>query len=118
MVAAGLFLVMAPAIGTVAANAVAFVICAIANAAANRRYTFALHGRAGRSRHFTATLILGVVPLLLTTLVLVAFDLDSMTSLGVALLAVLVINGAATALKFVLLRRWVYGADVRPGRDR
>jgi len=50
--------------------------------------------------------------------VLVAFDLAGMTSLGVALLAVLVINGAATALKFVLLRRWVYGADVRPGRDR
>ena len=118
VVAAGLFLTMAPAIGTVVANAVAFVICAIANAAANRRYTFALQGRAGRSRHFTATLVLGVVPLLLTTAVLVAFDLAGMTSLGVALLAVLSINGASTVLKFVLLRRWVYAAELGSGQER
>ncbi|UDY37868.1 glycosyltransferase [Dermatobacter hominis] len=116
VVAAALFLLTAPTIGTVAANAVAFAICAVANAAANRRFTFDLRGRSGRSRHFLGTLLLGAVPLVVSTAVLVLLDLAGATGLVLPLLAVLVVDGCTAALKFVLLRRWVYapGADPIP----
>lgn len=114
VVAAVLFLLMAPTIGMVAANAVAFAMCAVANAAANRRFTFALRGRAGRSRHFLGTIMLGAVPLVVSTVALVALDLAGVTSLLVGLVAVLGTNAAAAALKFLVLRRWVYAADADP----
>jgi putative flippase GtrA len=114
VVAAALFLAMAPTIGTVAANAVAFAICAVANAAANRRFTFALRGRSGRSRHFLGTLLLGGVPLIVSTAALVLLELAGVSGLVLPLLAVLVVDGAAAALKFVLLRRWVYAAGPDP----
>jgi putative flippase GtrA len=113
-VAAVLFLLMAPAIGTVAANAVAFTICALANAAANRRFTFALRGRAGRSRHFLGALALGAVPLVASTAALVGLDAVGVTGLAVPLLAVLVVNAVMTAVKFVVLRRWVFAGEASP----
>ena len=115
--AAVLFVLIAPALGTVAANAVAFTICAAANAAANRRFTFALRGRAGRSRHFLGALALGVVPLIISTAVLVALDLAGVTGLLIPLIAVLVINAVMAAVKFVVLRRWVF-ADGRSSTNR
>ena len=120
--AAVLFVLMAPAIGMVAANAVAFAICAVANAAANRRFTFALRGRSGRSRHFLGSLVLGAVPLVVSTAALVALGLAGVTSLAVGLLAVLGTDAAAAALKFVVLRRWIYtdltdSADLTDGAD-
>lgn len=101
-----LFLVMAPTVGTVVANVVAFSICAVLNAGANRCYAIALQGRAARSRHFVGSLLLGAVPLLLSTTILVALDLDGVSSLAVALGAVLAVNISMTALRFVVLGRW------------
>jgi putative flippase GtrA len=115
--AAILFVLMAPAIGTVAANAAAFTICAAANAAANRRFTFALRGRAGRSRHFVGALALGLVPLVASTAALVVLDLAGVTGLVLPLLAVLVVNAVMTAVKFVALRTWVFDDRSGPHHD-
>ncbi len=114
IVAALLFVLMAPSIGTVAANAVAFAICAAANAAAHRRFTFALRGRAGRSRHFLGALALGVVPLVVSTAALLVLDLAGVTGLAVPLLVVLGTNGLMAALKFTVLRRWVFAPTGTP----
>lgn len=114
LVASILFVVMAPSLGTVVANAVAFSICAVLNAGASHRYAAALRGRSARSRHFLGSLLLGAVPLVVSTLVLVALDLDGVTSLAVALGAVIAVNTTMTVARFVLMGLWAR-VDVRGG---
>ena len=46
-----LFAVLAGPLGAFGADVVALALCSVANTAANRRLTFALRGRAGRTRH-------------------------------------------------------------------
>jgi putative flippase GtrA len=105
---AGLFAVLAPEVGPVLADVVALAVCGVANTAANRRLTFSLRGRAGRSRHYRVALALGLVPLAVSLAAVGLLGAAGVTG-TVPLLAVLsVLSGLVALGRFVLLRRWVF----------
>jgi putative flippase GtrA len=103
-----LFVLLSGPLGAIAADVVALAICAAANIAANRRVTFAQRGRAGRRRHYLSGLAVAAVPLGLTVATLVALGAAGVTSIAADLVALTIANALATALRFVLLRRWVF----------
>jgi putative flippase GtrA len=110
VVFAAWFAVLVDPLGAIAADVVAFGLCAFANTAANRRLTFALRGRTGRVRQYSAGLAVAVMPLVLTLIVLGVLDAAGATSLGAQLLALTVTNAVATLGRFVVLRNWVFRA--------
>ncbi|WP_043629430.1 bifunctional glycosyltransferase family 2/GtrA family protein [Nonomuraea candida] len=93
-----------------AANAVALLVTAVANTAANRRFTFGVKGPGGAVRHQVEGLIAFLVGLALTSGGLAL--LPAGVSHGVELAAVIAANAAATLVRFLLLRAWVFN----PGR--
>ncbi|GAA3466726.1 bifunctional glycosyltransferase family 2/GtrA family protein [Nonomuraea roseola] len=97
-----------------AANAVALFVTAVANTAANRRFTFGVKGSAGAIRHQVEGLIAFLVGLALTTGGLAL--LPSGAPHWVELVAVIVANGLATLVRFLLLRVWVFNPDRRSSR--
>ncbi|MFF0189585.1 glycosyltransferase [Streptomyces sp. NPDC005244] len=111
-----LYSALRPATGPQAANAWALLVCALANTAANRRLTFGLHGSGGALRHQVKGLAVFGLGLALTSGSLAA--LHRWAQAPAAEIAVLVgANLAATLLRFVLLRTWVFPAtthDVGP----
>jgi putative flippase GtrA len=108
-----LFISLRSVMAAQAANAAALLLTAVANTAANRRYTFGLRDPAHRWRHHAQALAIFGAALLLTSGslgVLHAADPHPgrMLEAGVLVAA----NLAATVLRFVLLRSWVF-ADRR-----
>jgi putative flippase GtrA len=103
-----LFALLAAPLGFVLADVVALVVCALANTAANRRLTFALHGRSGRARHYGSALVLALLPLALTLLTLFVFAVAGITSMPLTLAGLTAANMGAALARFVLLRRWVF----------
>jgi putative flippase GtrA len=103
-----LFSLLRTGLGAQGANFVALGLTAIGNTAANRRYTFGVRGREGAARHQFEGLIVFGLGLALTSGSLAL--LHGVTSPGRGLeLAVLVLaNLAATVLRFLLLRGWVF----------
>ncbi|MEW9549183.1 glycosyltransferase [Nonomuraea sp. NPDC050783] len=102
------------AIPPLAANAVALLVTAVANTAANRRFTFGVTGSAGALRHQFEGLIAFLVGLALTSGSLAL--LPGGVSHGVELAAVIAANAAATLVRFLLLRVWVFNPQRRNGR--
>jgi putative flippase GtrA len=110
-----------------AANAVSLLVTAVANTAANRRWTFGVRGFDALGRHHTQGLLVFGAALAMTTgslAVLHAIDPTPGRSVEVAVLVAA--NLAATVVRFGLLRTWVFrthrrGPDARPalapGRD-
>jgi putative flippase GtrA len=103
-----LFSLLRNGMGAQPANLVALAATAVANTAANRRFTFGVRGRQGAGRHQFEGLVVFGLGLALTSGSLAL--LNSLTTPGRALeLAVLVAaNLAATVLRFLLLRGWVF----------
>jgi putative flippase GtrA len=96
------------AMGPVGANAVALVLSAIGNTAANRRITFGIQGRAGLARDHGAGLAAFAVALALTTGAAWALSTVAPHATRATELLVLVgANAAATVSRFVLLRTWI-----------
>jgi putative flippase GtrA len=96
--------------GSQGANLGALLITAIANTAANRRLTFGIAGRAKAGRHQLQGLVVFGLGLTLTSGALAVLQAVQPSpgralELGVLLAA----NLTATVLRFVLLRRWVFG---------
>jgi putative flippase GtrA len=108
VVFAALVALLAGPLGLLLADLVALGVCSLANAAANRRLTFSMQGRAGRGRQYAASLVLAVLPVGST---LVA--LGGVAALGIhalaAQVAILAASSATAAVaRFVALRRWVF----------
>ncbi|MEN3533972.1 bifunctional glycosyltransferase family 2/GtrA family protein [Microbispora sp. ZYX-F-249] len=101
-----LFWMLRSLLPPVAANAIALFVTAVANTAANRRFTFGVRGRAGALRHHLGGLVAFVAGLALTSGGLAA--LPAGASRAAELAAVIVANGLATLLRFLLLRSWVF----------
>ena len=104
-----LYAVLRPTFGAQAANAVAWVVTAVADTSANRRFTFGVHGRPGAARAQVEGLLVFGLGLAITSGSLVALELvvaEPGTALEVGVLAVA--NLAAGLLRFVLLRSWVF----------
>ncbi|MFI6511140.1 glycosyltransferase [Streptosporangium sp. NPDC050855] len=99
----------------VAANAVALLVTAVLNTAANRRFTFGVVGRAGALRHQLEGGAAFLAGLLLSTGGLAVLGLlapDASTAAEVA--ALVAANALATLVRFLLLRAWVFD----PGRTK
>ena len=106
-----LYLALRSGLGAQAANALALLTTAIANTAANRRYTFAIRGASHTVRHQVQGLAVFGLALGLTSSSLALLHAVDAHPARVAELAVLVLsNLVATVLRFVLLRSWVFRA--------
>lgn len=93
----------------VVANALAMSVTAVANTAANRRFTFGVTGRAGALRHQLEGGLAFLIGLLLSTGGLALLDhLVPGASTTAELVAVIAANGLATLVRFLLLRVWVF----------
>ncbi|MEV6122321.1 bifunctional glycosyltransferase family 2/GtrA family protein [Streptomyces sp. NPDC052077] len=106
-----------PFAGAQTANALALLVSAVANTAANRRLTFGVRGRGGAVRHQARGLVVFAIGLALTSGSLAALDTAADHPAHSTELAVLVAaNLAATVLRFLLLRAWVF-PEPPPGPD-
>lgn len=103
-----LYAALRPVTGPQAANAWALAVCALANTAANRRFTFGLRG-GGALRHQVKGLAVLGMGLALTSGSLAALHRWAQAPGQATEIAVLVgANLAATLLRFALLRTWVF----------
>ncbi|MCW2670142.1 MAG: gtuS2-8 [Frankiales bacterium] len=109
-----LFLLLRPAVGAQAANFLALGSTAVANTAANRRWTFSVRGREGAGRHQAQGLLVFGAALALTAGSLALLHMLSAPSHALELLVLVAANLAATVLRFVALRGWVFRRAVQP----
>jgi putative flippase GtrA len=104
-----LYLLLRGALPAQAANAVALLLTAIANTAANRRLTFGVRGRQGRLRHQAQGLIVFALGLAVTSGSLAAlYRYDPTASHGTELAVLVVASVVATLLRFLLFRGWLF----------
>jgi putative flippase GtrA len=103
-----LFVLLRGGLGAQGANLVALLATAIANTAANRRFTFGVRGRRGAGRHQFEGLIVFGLGLALTSGSLALLHQVSGPGGPAELAAVVGANLLATVLRFLLLRNWVF----------
>ncbi|MBK3575372.1 bifunctional glycosyltransferase family 2/GtrA family protein [Streptomyces sp. MBT65] len=104
-----LYVALRPETGGQAANALALLVCALANTAANRRLTFGLRGRTGALRHQAQGLLVFTIGLALTSGALALLHRAASTPARGTEVGVLVAaNLAATLVRFLLFRAWVF----------
>ena len=93
----------------VLANVVSYVLAAVANTAANRRFTFGVVGSGRAVRHQLEGGVAFLLGLAVSTLGLAAVHAAAPAAPRVVeLVALLVLNVFAAVLRFVLLRAWVF----------
>ncbi len=111
-----LFLLLRGIMSAQVANLVSLGLTAVANTAANRRLTFGISGRLNAARHQVKGLIAFGIGLALTSGALAALGPahpGRITEVSVLIAA----NLAATILRFVLYRHWVFGRPKRAPDD-
>lgn len=98
--------------GAQLANALALLVSAVANTAANRRFTFGVRGRERAATHQMQGLVVFAIGLAVTSGSLAALGMaTSEPSKGTELVVLVAANLAATILRFLLFRRWVFRRD-------
>ncbi len=109
-----LFLALRTTMPALVANAVSLLVTAVANTAANRRWTFGVRGPDAIGRHHTQGLLVFVAALAMTTGSLAALRaIDPSPPRAVELAVLVAANLAATVVRFGLLRTWVFRAHRR-----
>jgi putative flippase GtrA len=112
-----LFLLTRHSLGAQLANFMALLITAIANTAVNRRFTFGVQGT-GAAKHQLQGLVVFGLGLALTSGALGGLSILAPHAGRVLEVSVLIAaNLAATVLRFVLMREWVFAekrAAARP----
>ncbi len=103
-----LFILLHGTIGAQAANLIALLATALGNTAANRRFTFGVRGRVGAARHQFEGLLVFAIGLALTSGSLAVLHSISEPQRQLELAVLVLANLVATALRFVLLRGWVF----------
>jgi putative flippase GtrA len=112
------YLLLRGALAAQAANALSLLVTAVANTAANRRFTFGIRGRAHAARHQARGLIAFGAGLAVTSGALAGLHAVAARPSRAAEVAVLIAaNLVATAVRFALYRGWVFGRGRRGGRD-
>jgi putative flippase GtrA len=110
---AALYWVVRSAMSAQWANAVALMLTAIANTAANRWFTFGVRGRPDRLRHQAQGLVVFGIGLAVTAGALMALDtLAPDAHRSVELVVLTAANVLATLIRFLLYRAWVFGDRV------
>ena len=100
-----LFALLYGPIGPVAADVVALSLCALGNLAANRWYTFATSGPAGRRHYYGRGLAMALLPLASTVAALGALAALGWQSLPIDLMVLTLVNLSCSVARFQLLRR-------------
>ena len=103
-----LFLLLRTAVGAQPANFTALLVTAIGNTALNRRLTFGIRGRTGAGRHQFEGLIVFGLGLALTSGSLALLNGSTTPGLVLEITVLVLANLAATVLRFLLLRGWVF----------
>ena len=102
-----LYLLFRSATGPIAANALALVVTAVGNTAANRRLTFGVRG-GSMLRDQVGGLVALAVALAITTVSVNLLGILAQHAGRIVELAVLVVaNALSTVVRFVLLRSWI-----------
>ncbi len=105
----GLYAALRGFLGAQPANAVAWVATAIADTAANRRFTFGISGRSGAVRAQGEGLLVFGLGWVITSGSLAALDaLVPQPERLLELSVLLVANLVAGLVRFILLRVWVF----------
>ncbi|MFJ9241182.1 glycosyltransferase [Streptomyces sp. NPDC101776] len=113
-----LYVALRPETGGQAANALALLVCALANTAANRRLTFGLRGRTGALRHQAQGLLVFTIGLALTSGSLALLHHATSTpGRGTEVGVLVAANLAATLVRFLLFRAWVFRTGRRRGTE-
>ena len=103
-----LFVLARPSMGAQPANLLALLVTAVGNTAANRRFTFGVRGT-GAGRHQLQGLVVFGLGLALTSGSLwVLMQVSTSPARALELVVLVAANLLATALRFVLLREWVF----------
>ncbi|HZB50411.1 MAG TPA: dolichyl-phosphate beta-glucosyltransferase [Mycobacteriales bacterium] len=106
-----LYLLLRTGLGAQPANLLALLLTAVGNTAANRRLTFGVTGRRGAARHQAQGLAVFGLGLGLTSGSLALLHaVAAAPPLPVELSVLVAANLAATVLRFLLLRGWVFRA--------
>lgn len=104
-----LYAVLRPTCGAQLANAIAWVVTAVGDTSANRRFTFGVFGRPGAARAQLEGLLVFGLGWAITSGSLAALEMvvaEPESTLELAVLAVA--NLVAGLLRFALLRWWVF----------
>ena len=109
-----LYVVLRGPLGAGGANATALALTALANTAANRRFTFGVRGRAGLARQHALGAVVYAITLGLTSGALaVTHGLDANPSRALEVGVLMVASAGATVTRYVALRTWVFAAARR-----
>ena len=109
-----LYLILRQLAPAVLANAAALFVTAVANTAANRRFTFGVTGSRDALKHQVEGGIAFVIGLVLSTMTLAVTDAVAPHASHLAELGALVgANALSTVVRFLLMRVWVFN----PGRQ-
>jgi putative flippase GtrA len=112
---AALYLLLQLALPGQLANFLALLITAVANTAANRRFTFGVRGRRGVVRHqFQGLIVFGIAWAITSGSLALLHALRPDASAVHALLVLTAANLVATLIRFVLLRVWVFRQQRQP----
>jgi putative flippase GtrA len=104
-----LFLVFRTAMSATWANAIALLITAVGNTAVNRSFTFGVRGRTARLRHQLQGLaVFGIGLALSTGALAVIHAVAPHAGRSVEVATLVLANLAATILRFLLFRSWVF----------
>jgi putative flippase GtrA len=107
-----LYLLLRDVLTAQLANAISLLITAVANTAANRRFTFGVRGRTRGARHQVRGLIAFAITLALTSAALDAQHAAAPHASRAAEVTMLVLaNLIATILRFGLYRSWVFRGE-------
>jgi putative flippase GtrA len=113
---AALFWVLRAGMSAQWANAVALMLTAVGNTAANRAFTFGVRGRPHRLRHQAQGLVVFGIGLAVTSGALVALEaLAPDASRPGELVVLTAANVLATLIRFLLYRAWVFGDRLAVG---
>ncbi len=108
-----LFLLLRHGMGAQPANLAALLLTAVGNTAANRRLTFSVRGRGRLLHHHVQGLAVFALALALTSGSLLVLHAVLAPGRGLELTVLTLANLTATALRFVLLRSWVFDRSKR-----
>lgn len=110
-----LYAALRGALSAPAANAIALLVTAVGNTAANRRLTFGVRGRSSLARDHLGGLLAFAAALAITTASVLALNTVAPRAPRLAEICVLVVaNAIATLVRFFLLRAWIARGRTRP----
>jgi putative flippase GtrA len=110
-----LYLIFQLVVPSQLANFLALLVTAIANTAANRRFTFGVRGRVGAVAHqFQGLVVFGIAWGITSGSLVVLHALDPGAGARGELIVLTLANLFATLVRFVLLRIWVFRQHRQP----